>query len=60
MVGCFSSITLLLELFVNCLESKDRASFEETVSGLTWSSQFLCLFCRNDLLAPKIRACLDK
>jgi hypothetical protein len=29
----FASITLLLELFVNCWESKDRTSVGETVSG---------------------------
>jgi hypothetical protein len=29
----FASITLLLELFVNCSESKDRTSIGETVSG---------------------------
>jgi hypothetical protein len=33
MVSYFSSITLLLELFVNYLESKDSASFEERVSA---------------------------
>jgi hypothetical protein len=29
----FASITLLLVLFINCLESKDRASIGEIVSG---------------------------
>jgi hypothetical protein len=40
----FASINLLMELFVNCSESKDRASFGKTANGL--SSVAMLTQCR--------------